>query len=44
VTYSGFAYMVWDRLGTGWVGTLFDADGRPINHCRLFDRALTCGS
>jgi hypothetical protein len=44
VTYSGFAYMVWDRLGTLWVGTLFDADGRPINRCRLFDRALTCGS
>ena len=43
VTYSGFAYMVWDRLGTLWVGTLFDADGRPINRCRLFDRALTCG-
>ena len=44
VTYSGFAYMVWDRLGALWVGTLFDAEGRPINHCRLLDRALTCGS
>ena len=44
VTYSGFAYMVWDRLGALWVGTLFDAGGRPINHCRLLDRSLTCGS
>jgi hypothetical protein len=44
VTYSGFAYMVWDRLGAGWTGTLFDVDGRPINRCRLFDRSLTCGS
>jgi hypothetical protein len=44
VTYSGFAYMVWDRLGALWVGTLFDVDGRPINRCRLLDRSLTCGS
>jgi predicted phosphodiesterase len=44
VTYAGFAYMVWDRLGAVWTGTLFDVDGRPINRCRLFDRTLTCGS
>jgi hypothetical protein len=44
VTYSGFAYMVWDRLGALWVGTLFDVEGRPINRCRLLDRSLTCGS
>jgi predicted phosphodiesterase len=44
VTYSGFAYMVWDRVGAVWVGTLFDDAGRPINHCRLLDRSLTCGS
>jgi predicted phosphodiesterase len=44
VTYAGFAYMVWDRLGALWTGTLFDVDGRPINRCRLFDRSLTCGS
>jgi hypothetical protein len=43
VTYSGFAYMVWDRLGALWTGTLFDDGGRPISHCRLFDRSLTCG-
>jgi hypothetical protein len=44
VTYSGFAYMVWDRIGNLWTGTLFDANGKPLNHCRLFDRSLTCGS
>jgi hypothetical protein len=43
VTYSGFAYMVWDRAGNLWTGTLFDADGKPIDHCRLLDRSLTCG-
>jgi hypothetical protein len=44
VTYSGFAYMVWDRIGNLWTGTLFDANGKPLDHCRLFDRSLTCGS
>ena len=44
VTYSGFAYMVWDRLGNVWNGTLFDVNGRPLDHCRLIDRSLTCGS
>jgi hypothetical protein len=43
VTYAGFAYMVWDRIGSLWSGTLFGADGKPIDHCRLADRALTCG-
>jgi hypothetical protein len=43
VTISGFAYMVWDRAGPLWIGTLFDTDGRPISHCRLFDRSLRCG-
>ena len=45
VTYSGFGYMVWDRLdNSSWAGTLFDANGKPLNRCRLADRALTCGS
>ncbi|MGA2892951.1 MAG: metallophosphoesterase [Xanthobacteraceae bacterium] len=45
VTYSGFAYMVWDRLDDNtWRGTLFDVDGKPINHCQLADRSLSCGS
>jgi Calcineurin-like phosphoesterase len=42
VTYSGFGYMVWDRAGNAWSGTLFDVNGRPINHCRLANRALSC--
>jgi hypothetical protein len=47
VTYSGFAYMVWDRAGNGndlWNGTLFDTDGKPVDHCRLAGRSLSCGS
>ena len=43
VTYSGFAYMVWDRTGNLWIGTLFDVDGKTLNHCRLLDRSLSCG-
>jgi hypothetical protein len=43
VTYSGFAYMVWDRSGNSWIGTLFDVDGKALNHCRLVDRSLSCG-
>jgi predicted phosphodiesterase len=45
VTYSGFAYMVWDRVdATTWTGTLFDVNGKPIDRCRLADRLLNCGS
>ena len=43
-TYSGFGYMVWDRDGAVWSGTLFDVDGKPIDRCRLADRLLSCGS
>jgi hypothetical protein len=43
VTHSGFAYMVWDRTGNLWIGTLFDVDGKPLIHCRLLDRSLACG-
>jgi hypothetical protein len=43
-TYSGFGYMVWDRLDSNWVGTLLDVDGKAITHCRLVDRSLSCGS
>jgi Calcineurin-like phosphoesterase len=44
ITYSGFAYMVWDRVGHLWSGTLFDVNAKPLEHCRLDDRSLTCGS
>jgi hypothetical protein len=43
VAYSGFAYMVWDRIGNLWLGTLFDVDGKVLSHCRLLDRSLSCG-
>ena len=42
VTYSGFGYMVLDRAGSAWSGTLFDLNGRPINRCRLANRSLSC--
>jgi hypothetical protein len=44
VTYSGFGYMVWDRAGAAWSGTLFNLNGRPISHCRLVNRTLGCRS
>jgi hypothetical protein len=44
ITHAGFAYMVWDRTGNIWIGTLFDADGKALDHCRLLDRSLACGS
>jgi hypothetical protein len=40
--YSGFAYMVWDRMGDAWLGTLFDVSGKPLDHCRLSNRSLGC--
>ena len=44
-SHAGFGYMVWDRLDkTSWTGTLFDVAGKPIEHCRLADRLLSCGS
>jgi hypothetical protein len=44
-TYSGFGYMVWDRVGAdSWTGTLFDVSGKALDHCRLADRLLSCGS
>jgi hypothetical protein len=37
--------MVWDRIDSAnWTGTLFDVDGKPLDHCRLSDRTLSCGS
>lgn len=40
--YSGFAYMVWDRSGTEWTGTLFGFDGAAIDKCLLNGRSLLC--
>jgi hypothetical protein len=44
VTRLGFGYMVWDRDGSEWSGTLYDVEGNPIDHCRLAGRSLGCGS
>jgi Calcineurin-like phosphoesterase len=40
--HEGFAYMVWDRTGTSWLGTLFEVNGKPIGQCRLIGRSLGC--
>ncbi|HEY7302402.1 MAG TPA: metallophosphoesterase [Xanthobacteraceae bacterium] len=44
VTRLGFAYMVWNRDGPDWSGTLYDVDGNSIYHCRLSGRSLGCSS
>ncbi len=44
VTFSGFGYMIWDRSGSDWLGTLFDTGGKPLRHCRLASRSLVCDS
>jgi hypothetical protein len=44
VTRLGFGYMIWERSGAEWLGTLFDVDGNTIDRCRLVDRSLNCGS
>jgi hypothetical protein len=42
--YSGFAYMVWEHRSGDWVGTLYDADGKSLDRCRLSGRSLICGA
>jgi Calcineurin-like phosphoesterase len=37
-----FGYMVWDRDGAKWKGSLLDEDGEQIAHCKLAERSLTC--
>jgi hypothetical protein len=37
-----FGYMVWDRDGVKWKGSLFDENGEQIAHCKLAERSLTC--
>lgn len=43
VTRLGFGYMIWEREGQDWRGTLYDVEGQPIDRCRLVGRSLTCG-
>ena len=37
-----FGYMVWDRSGTGWTGTLFSETGDQLVACQLAGRTLRC--
>ncbi len=43
--YSGrgrFGYMVLDRAGTGWTGTLHGVDDAVLARCALKERVITC--
>ena len=37
-----FAYMILDREGANWKGSLFDQDGALLAKCELADRDLAC--
>jgi len=39
---KNFAYMILDRDGADWKGTLFDEDGARLARCRLSNRDLNC--
>jgi hypothetical protein len=39
---KNFAYMILDRDGASWKGTLFDEDGVLLADCRLSNRDLIC--
>ena len=43
VTRLGFGYMIWQREGDNWFGSLFDVNAKPLDHCRLVARSLGCG-
>jgi hypothetical protein len=41
-TESDFGYMLWERQGSAWSGTLFDGNGATRQVCRLEGRSLAC--
>jgi hypothetical protein len=43
VTRLGFGYMIWERDGADWLGTLYDVDAKALDRCRLVVRSLNCG-
>jgi len=43
VTRLGFGYMIWQREGADWHGTLYDVNARPLDRCLLVVRSLSCG-
>jgi len=42
-TRLGFGFMIWERDGGRWNGTLYGVDGQALDRCQLMDRSLTCG-
>ena len=39
---KNFAYMILDRDGANWKGSLFDEDGALLANCELANRDLAC--
>jgi hypothetical protein len=45
ITQGGFGFLLLERQVDGaWSGTLYDAAGAILRHCRLADRGIACGS
>jgi len=42
--WSGFGFMLWDRNGAAWDGTLFDVQGTPVRRCQLAGHELHCAA
>ena len=40
--FDRYGFLVLERAGTDWAGDFYDVRDRPIAHCRLTGRALTC--
>jgi predicted phosphodiesterase len=40
--FDRYGFLVLERTGAAWAGDFYDVRDRPIAHCRLVGRALTC--
>jgi hypothetical protein len=40
--FDRYGFLVMQRSGADWTGDFFDVHDKPIAHCRLVARALTC--
>jgi predicted phosphodiesterase len=42
--FDRYGFLVLDRTAAGWTGDFYDIRDRPIAHCQLAGRALTCAA
>ena len=44
VLLNRYSFLLLERAGTGWDGTVLDAEGLPLTRCRLDDgkKELAC--